>query len=269
VRAWLDRAGFGHRFEWVITSPDAGHRKPAPEFFAYALGRCGVPKEEVLFVCNQLNTDVAGAEAFGIRTVWLSDEAYRSPDDAACDARPTYSIPTLRELPDLIRRIATKPSARRAEMPGAIRSAVASDAGRLFDLRRTSILALAPPAMPLALAEGWANAHGPEWIHQVLRERHVWVYETGGEVVGWVSVTANTIDGLYTSPQHARQGIGTRLLRFVEVELERLGYAEATLEASVNAEAFHRRRGYEATGPRPRDGEALPMSKQLRQSGRS
>lgn len=36
VRAWLDRAGLERRFEWVITSVDAGCRKPAPEFFAYA-----------------------------------------------------------------------------------------------------------------------------------------------------------------------------------------------------------------------------------------
>jgi putative hydrolase of the HAD superfamily len=115
VRAWLERAGLGHRFDWVITSPDAGYRKPAPEFFAYAVGQCGIAKEQVVFVCNQLNTDVAGAEAFGIRTIWLSDDAYRSQDDAVCDARPTYSIPTLSELPDLIRQIATTPSARREE----------------------------------------------------------------------------------------------------------------------------------------------------------
>ena len=106
VRAWLARAGLAQRFHWVVTSVDAGHRKPAPEFFADALGHCGIAKEQILFVCNQLNTDVAGADAFGIRTVWLSDAAYRSQDDAACDARPTYSIPTLIELPHLIRDLA-------------------------------------------------------------------------------------------------------------------------------------------------------------------
>ncbi len=269
VRVWLARAGFDERFNWVITSVDAGYRKPAPEFFAYALDRCGIAKERVLFVCNQLNTDVAGAEAFGIRTVWLSDDAYRSQDDEVCEARPTYSIRTLTDLPDFIRRITTMPSARRAEARGATRSAVASDADRLFDVRRAAILELAPPVMPLASAEEWANAHGPEWILDVLRARHVWVYEVDGDVVGWVSVTANTIDGLYSSPQHARQGIGTRLLRFVEAELERLGFTEVTLEASVNSEAFYRRRGYEAAGPRPRDSEALPMSRRLGLSGRS
>ena len=105
VRSWLDRAGLGSRFQWVITSVDAGARKPSPAFFQYALDRCGVAADDVLFVGNQLNTDVAGAEACGIRTVWLSDAAYRSPDDEPCDARPTFTIPTLHELPTLLQRL--------------------------------------------------------------------------------------------------------------------------------------------------------------------
>jgi HAD superfamily hydrolase (TIGR01509 family) len=65
----------GPFFVWVITSVDAGARKPAPEFFQYALGRCGLAKEDVLFVGNPLNADIAGGEAFGIRTVWLCGPA--------------------------------------------------------------------------------------------------------------------------------------------------------------------------------------------------
>ena len=41
VRDWLNRAGLGALFRWVVTSVDAGARKPAPEFFQYALARCG------------------------------------------------------------------------------------------------------------------------------------------------------------------------------------------------------------------------------------
>ena len=102
VRRWLDRAGIGRRFRWVVTSVDAGVRKPAPEFFQFALARCGLVREDVLFVGNQLNTDIAGAEAFGIRTVWLSGPDYRSEDDGPCDTRPTYTMLTLRELPTLL-----------------------------------------------------------------------------------------------------------------------------------------------------------------------
>jgi putative hydrolase of the HAD superfamily len=102
VRGWLDRAGLGAFFRWVITSVDAGARKPVPEFFRYALARGGLARDDVVFVANQLNTDVAGAEAFGIRTVWLSGPAHRSTDDTPCNALPTYTIRTLYELPTLL-----------------------------------------------------------------------------------------------------------------------------------------------------------------------
>lgn len=105
VRAWLDRACLGYLFRWVITSVDAGARKPSPRFFEYALARCGLAKDDVLFVGNQLNTDVAGGEAFGLRTVWLSGLEYRSVDDTPCGASPTHTIRTLRDLPALLQQI--------------------------------------------------------------------------------------------------------------------------------------------------------------------
>ena len=105
VRAWLERAGLNHLFRWVITSVDAGARKPAPEFFDHALSRCGLARENVLFVGNQLNTDVAGAAAVGIDTVWLSGPQHRSVDDCPSAAAPTYTIQTLHDLPSLLRQI--------------------------------------------------------------------------------------------------------------------------------------------------------------------
>jgi HAD superfamily hydrolase (TIGR01662 family) len=105
VRAWLARAGLEGVFTWVITSEDAGARKPSARFFAYALARCGCTADEVIFVGNQLNTDVAGANAAGIRSVWLAGEAYRSDDDRPCDASPTHTIDNLADLPGLIGRL--------------------------------------------------------------------------------------------------------------------------------------------------------------------
>jgi FMN hydrolase / 5-amino-6-(5-phospho-D-ribitylamino)uracil phosphatase len=105
VRGWLERAGLGRLFRWVITSVDAGARKPAPQFFQDALARCGLAREDVLFVGNQLNTDVSGAEAFGIPSVWLSGPEYQSADDTPCNASPTHTIRTLNDLPALLRRL--------------------------------------------------------------------------------------------------------------------------------------------------------------------
>jgi beta-phosphoglucomutase-like phosphatase (HAD superfamily) len=64
VRRWLRRARILDYFEWVITSVDAGARKPSREFFSYALKKCRLKKEEVLFVGNQLNTDIRGANDY-------------------------------------------------------------------------------------------------------------------------------------------------------------------------------------------------------------
>lgn len=111
VRSWLKRAGINDYFEWVITSVDAGARKPDREFFAYALRECGLQRENILFVGNQLNTDIWGANDYGIRSVWLSGMAHRSPDDTPDDplivsrARPTYVIETLHKLPSLLKEL--------------------------------------------------------------------------------------------------------------------------------------------------------------------
>jgi FMN phosphatase YigB (HAD superfamily) len=104
LQRFLDRAGIGRFFAWVVTSVDAEFRKPAPQFFDFALRKCGLARDEVLFVGNQLNTDIAGGREYGIRTVWLSGGVYRSADETlpVHDVRPTHRIHTLRQLPSLL-----------------------------------------------------------------------------------------------------------------------------------------------------------------------
>ncbi len=104
VRGWLRRAGLDGGFRWVVTSVEAGCRKPDPRFFGFALRKCGLSRDEVLFVGNQLDTDIRGAERAGLRSVWLSGRTFRSPDDTLRpgEARPTHKIRSLDELPDLV-----------------------------------------------------------------------------------------------------------------------------------------------------------------------
>jgi phosphoglycolate phosphatase-like HAD superfamily hydrolase len=103
IRKWLARAGIERFFTSVVTSVDAGARKPSPAFFEFALARCGRLRGDVLFVGNQLNTDIRGGEEFGIRTVWVCGPEYRSDDDDEQGAiEPSYSIQRLHELPDVL-----------------------------------------------------------------------------------------------------------------------------------------------------------------------
>jgi FMN phosphatase YigB (HAD superfamily) len=105
IEAWLVRAHLAQVVRWVITSQEANARKPGPCFFYYALRHMGLDRGEVLFVGNQLNTDIAGANGYGIRSVCLSDAAYRSADDRPTSAVASYTIQSFRELPGLVEQL--------------------------------------------------------------------------------------------------------------------------------------------------------------------
>jgi len=107
VRRLLKIAGVERYFSCVVTSVDAGFRKPAAKFFHFALTKSKFRKDDVLFVCNQLNTDVWGAEAFGIRAAWLSAPEFRSADETMTldGVKPSFILAGLGELPALLQEV--------------------------------------------------------------------------------------------------------------------------------------------------------------------
>jgi HAD superfamily hydrolase (TIGR01549 family) len=83
----------------VVISEAFGCEKPDPGIFEHALKLAGVPAHEALFVGDRLETDIAGAKAVGMPTVWLNgwgDE----PEPA--DAEPDVVITSFEQLPDAI-----------------------------------------------------------------------------------------------------------------------------------------------------------------------
>jgi putative hydrolase of the HAD superfamily len=77
-------------------------------------------KDEIIFVGNQLNTDIQGANDYGIMSVWLSGAAYRSPDDSPGKAQPNYVIKSLGKLPALLETLASKSSYEHAQEDTAL-----------------------------------------------------------------------------------------------------------------------------------------------------
>ena len=70
-------------------------------------------------------------------------------------------------------------------MGAVYRPATRKDASRLHDIRRRSILELAPPTMPKAEATAWASQLTLSGMERKLRELEVWVAELDGAIVGW------------------------------------------------------------------------------------
>ncbi|WP_339218677.1 HAD family hydrolase [Paenibacillus sp. FSL W7-1332] len=82
----------------VITSEDVRSYKPRSEIFAEALRRYELKNAEVLHVGDSLTSDVEGAQALGIRAVWINRLNKIRPDHI----QPDYIIKKLTELEGII-----------------------------------------------------------------------------------------------------------------------------------------------------------------------
>ena len=80
----------------VYAQDHGGIEKPDPRIFKIALEKAGCEPHEMLHVGDSLETDVAGAKAAGVSSVWLD----RNGDarDPNVDEEPEWEIRSLREM---------------------------------------------------------------------------------------------------------------------------------------------------------------------------
>ncbi len=88
-RRKLALSGLERHFDVVVASCDIGAGKPDPAIFAAALAALGVARDEAVMVGNDRRRDIEGAEAAGIRGLWIQHQENGRAD-----------LHDLRELPE-------------------------------------------------------------------------------------------------------------------------------------------------------------------------
>src|SRR5882757_4904589 len=147
-------------------------------------------------------------------------------------------------------------------MTAIYRLATLDDAKRLLEIRRSSILELTAPAMSALEAQLWATQLTLTGMKRKLRDLEIWIAERDGTVAGWGAIRDDYLEGLYTAPEYAGQGVGAALLDRLEGLMRGRGVDAVRAEASPNAMGFYLRRGYRVTGPLTQAG-AWPIARQL------
>ena len=99
--AKLEALGLTDAFDVVVHAGYDAPAKPSPEPFEAALSELSVRPERAVHVGNSLRSDVAGARAAGVRTVWLA-EGTDPPEGPTPE--PDHAISTLSELPSVVGR---------------------------------------------------------------------------------------------------------------------------------------------------------------------
>jgi 2-haloalkanoic acid dehalogenase type II len=103
----LERSGLlGHLDAW-ISSERARSCKPDPGIFRQALERTGAPAEQVLFVGDSPEHDIAGARALGMTTVLIREDGAVPPGAGAGRAAEAHH--TIEQIPELLPLLLERP----------------------------------------------------------------------------------------------------------------------------------------------------------------
>lgn len=93
-RPKIEGSGLAHFFDPAIVSGEFGRGKPDPAIFEHLLQRVGARADAALMVGDNPRTDILGAQAAGIRAVWIN----RTGEPCPPEIRPDATIATLAEL---------------------------------------------------------------------------------------------------------------------------------------------------------------------------
>ncbi len=144
----------------------------------------------------------------------------------------------------------------------------AEDGPALLRLHRRAILLHAVRAYSPAMAHSWAEGLVAEGYARAAQAGEaIEVAVLHGAVVGFCSVMADEIKGLYVDPGFMQQGVGRALLLRALWRIAEAGHAEARVTAALSGVGF-----YEAMGFRPlrgvrhptRGGLAMPVLEMAR-----
>ncbi len=84
--ASVEMIGIDHYFDFVISSECVGVAKPGTEIFAAAVVEAGVLADQVAHIGDDPRTDVLGAGAAGLRTIWYNPPLTPWPGGRTPDA---------------------------------------------------------------------------------------------------------------------------------------------------------------------------------------
>jgi len=99
LRGDLEHWGIGDFFDAFICSGEVPWRKPNPAFMLAAAQALNVRADECLVVGDTLESDIAGARAAGIRSVWMNRPGAVAATD---DPRPDWIATSLCEVVEIV-----------------------------------------------------------------------------------------------------------------------------------------------------------------------
>lgn len=127
----------GYCFEQWIVSEVVGHEKPHISMFDTAMKKMGLTdadKPRIVMIGNNLKKDIAGANRYGITSIWLdwSPRYFHTVEEA--DWQPDYTVSTPEELRELIYSLERESEKSATELKSELSDELRTEAARKLKL---------------------------------------------------------------------------------------------------------------------------------------
>jgi putative acetyltransferase len=133
-----------------------------------------------------------------------------------------------------------------------IELAQAQDAAAIAEVHHAAVHQSAKSFYPEEVIHSWSRPISNdrvERIKQVVEESDEWmiVARQNNQIIGFGSIVPenNELRSLYVHPSFGRCGVGERILTILEHEARSLRLPYLQMDASLNAESFYRKHGFE------------------------
>jgi putative acetyltransferase len=133
-----------------------------------------------------------------------------------------------------------------------IELAQAEDAAAIAEIHYAAVHQTARSFYPEEVINNWSHPVNPERIKRIkgaVENPDEWmiIARQDNLVFGFGSIVpkGNELRSLYVHPSFGRRGIGARILIALEREARSLELPYLQMDASINAEAFYRKHGFE------------------------
>jgi putative acetyltransferase len=138
-----------------------------------------------------------------------------------------------------------------------IESAQPEDAAAILEIHAAAVHQTAAPYYSVEVINSWARL--PITSDRIERIKQKWIENSdhrivvakqNNQTVGFGFIDKNSeLQGLYVHPDYGRCGIGAKILAVLEQEAISLGLSCLQADASINAEAFYSKQGFEVIEP--------------------
>jgi len=98
--AGTENAGITQYIDQILTVDDIGVFKPDPKVYQMAAAKLGIDESAILFISSN-PWDVAGASAYGLKTVWVK----KNNQEEEVSHKAKYIVDNISELPQLLKTI--------------------------------------------------------------------------------------------------------------------------------------------------------------------